>query len=482
MFSEDKLNEAIKSIVSKLSTEIEGIKVEQKVAETVEKVNNSMVGNIVSKSTFVEVDDAVGKARIAFEKLRKISLEKRKAIIANIRKKALEHIEEFSKMAVEETGLGRVEDKKAKNILAITKTPGVEDLESAVITGDHGMTLIEMAPWGVIASITPSTNPTETVINNAISMIAAGNAIVFHPHPSAKNVTNYAIKLVDEAVREVSGIANLVTTVTNPTIESANYLMTHKGIDLLVVTGGPGVVNAAMKSGKKVIAAGPGNPPVVVDETADIKKAASDIVKGSSLDNNIICVDEKEVIAIDKIADSLKKFMLEAGAYEISGEKIDELAKLVLTDKGYPNKKWVGKDANLILEAIGIKPSFDARVIICEVPKNHLFVLEELLMPVLPIVRVKDFDEALEVALMAEGGRKHSGVMHSMNIARLHEMAVALDTAIFTKNAPSTAGLGFGGEGPTTFTIGTTTGDGITTAKTFTRKRNCVLVDYFRIV
>ncbi|PIX34187.1 MAG: aldehyde dehydrogenase EutE, partial [Bacteroidetes bacterium CG_4_8_14_3_um_filter_31_14] len=278
---------------------------EQNVRKLVEEVVKSMnltstnVNNEKKLGVFSNLNNAVDASDVAFKEFSKISLETRKKIITNIRKISMEYNEILSKMAHEETGMGRWEDKVLKNELGINKTPGIEDIVPETFTDDHGLTLVERAPYGVIGAITPSTNPVVTIISNAIGMIAAGNTVVFNPHPSAKKVSASLISLLNTAIIEAGGPLNLISCIDEPTIESAKELMTHKKIAILVVTGGPAVVKTAMNSGKKVIAAGPGNPPVVVDETAIITKAAKDIVDGASFDNNVICICEKEVIVVE---------------------------------------------------------------------------------------------------------------------------------------------------------------------------------------
>ena len=245
----------------------------------------------------------------------------RKKIIANIRILLSKHNEILARMAVEETGLGRVEDKMAKNSLVIEKTPGAEGRQyvpNSAYLGDYGVTFLNGAPYGVIGAVTPSTNPAATIINNSITMLSAGNTVVFNTHPGAKNVSNTAAMLVNKAILEAGCQTPLVFSVKDPTIESSQQLMKHPQVKLLVVTGGPDVVRTALASGKKVIAAGPGNPPVIVDETAEITEAAELIVKGASFENNILCIAEKEVFVVDEVAYELKMQMLKHNAYELS--------------------------------------------------------------------------------------------------------------------------------------------------------------------
>ena len=435
---------------------------------------------------FDDVDEAIMSAKEAQRKLAKMTVQERGRIIRAMRDAAMEHVKYLAELAHDETGFGRVEDKIIKNKLAIEKTPGIEDLSTEAYTGDDGLTLVERAPYGVIGSITPSTNPSSTIINNSIGMVAAGNAVVFNPHPGAKKVSIETIRILNQAIYGVSGIRNLLTTSKNPTIETSRRIMEHEDIRLLVVTGGESVVKVAMKSGKKVIAAGPGNPPCIVDNTANINKAASDIVKGASFDNNILCIAEKEVFVFRDVAKELISLMESNGCYRASLSEIDKLTDIVLVKnkegKYAPNKKYVGKNASHILSKCGIHTTADYKLILAEVPYEHPFVSTEMLMPVLPIVVVDTLDEAIEKAIEAENGCKHTAIMHSENVNNLTKAALALDTTIFVKNAPSYAGLGIEGEGYTTLTIATPTGEGLTSAKNFTRSRRCTLSGSFRII
>ena len=458
---------------------------EEKISEIVESIirNMNMTENRKQLGVFDTMGEALDAVNKAYKQFRNYSVEQREKMITEIRKLILEEAEEMARLGVEETGMGRVTDKIIKHQLVANKTPGTEDLSPRVYTGDDGMTLIEMAPFGVIGSITPSTNPSETVLCNSIGMIAGGNAVVFNPHPNACKVANYAVDLVNRGILAAGGPENLVVSVKKPTHESSNEMMNSPIVRMLVATGGPGVVKALLSSGKKAIGAGAGNPPVIVDDTADIEKAGADIVNGASFDNNLPCIAEKECFAFDNIADELIASMIKAGAYLIKGEQIEELKKVCLIEKDGKyviNKKWVGKDASKFLKAIGIDA--DPKLIICETDEMHPFVQVEMMMPVLAIVRVKNIDEAIDMAVRAEHGNRHSAHIHSKNIDHLTRFARAVETTIFVKNAPSYAGIGAGGEGHTTFTIAGPTGEGLTSARSFTRQRRCVLVDGLHIV
>ncbi len=463
---------------------------EKQISEIIKNVlasaaaENSVVEDARSyKGVFDSMAEALEAVNKAYKQYRSYTVEQREQMIAKIRELTLNEAEEMAKLGVAETGMGRVADKIIKHQLVANKTPGTEDLSPSVMTGDSGLTLIEMAPFGVIGSITPSTNPSETVICNSIGMIAGGNAVVFNPHPNACKTANYAVDLVNRAILEAGGPENLVVSVYKPTMDSSKEMMQSPIVRMLVATGGPGVVRALLSSGKKAIGAGAGNPPVIVDETADIKKAARDIVAGASFDNNLPCIAEKECFAVDSIASELIAGMQEAGAYLIKGEQIDKLVKIALVEKDGKydiNKKWVGKDAGKFLKELGIDS--DARLIICETENLHPFVQVEMMMPILAIVRVPDVDDAIEKAVAAEHGNRHSAHIHSKNIDTLTKFARAVETTIFVKNAPSYAGIGAGGEGYTTFTIAGPTGEGLTAAHSFTRQRRCVMVDGLHIV
>jgi acyl-CoA reductase-like NAD-dependent aldehyde dehydrogenase len=433
------------------------------------------------RGIFDDLEAAARAAAESFERWSDVALEDRGRAIEAMREVTRRHADELSRLAVEETGLGNVKDKIAKNLLCANKTPGIEILHPQAFTGDHGLSLLERAPFGVIGAITPSTNPTETIINNAIGMVAAGNSVIFNVHPSAKKVSARHIQLLNEAIVSAGGPASLVTGLAEPTIESAQNLMKHREVRLIVVTGGPAVVRAAMSSGKRAIAAGPGNPPVVVDETAHLEAAARDIVDGASLDNNIVCIVEKEVFAVAAIADRLKRLLAENGAVEVSGAAVNRLERLVVQE-GHPAREWIGKDAAKIAEAAGIRAPKETRLLIAEVDATHPFVQLELLMPVIGLVRLRDVEDCIAAAVQAEHGFGHTAVMHSTNIDHLHAMAKVINTSIFVKNGPSYAGLGMTGEGYTSFTIASPTGEGLTTALTFTRERRCTLKDHFRIV
>lgn len=432
---------------------------------------------------FETMDEAVEAAWTAQRNYMKCSLATRRKAIQAIRDVLMEkeHMVTICGMAVEETGMGNYEDKLLKHEMAALYTPGVEDLKTDCMTGDDGLTLLELSPFGVIGAITPTTNPSESLINNGISMLAGGNTVVFSPHPKAVKTCHYTLKLINRAIYEATGLVNLMVTTVKPTIESADVMMKHPKINMLCATGGPGVVQAVLQSGKKAIGAGAGNPPALVDETADIEKAAKDIIDGCVFDNNMPCIAEKEVVVVDEVADYLIYNMKKNGAFEIRDrETCDHLASMVYPNDR-PSREFVGKDVHYIGKAAGFEVPPEARCLIMEVPKDHTLAVKELMMPILPIVRVKDVDEGIDVACELENGCRHTATMHSKNVDKLSKMSKRIQTTIFVKNGPSFAGLGYGGEGFPTFTIAGPTGEGLTSARSFVRQRRCVLSGGFEI-
>lgn len=456
MLNEQAVQEIVKEVVAKLNLGTE--------TET-------------GMGIFTDMNEAIAAAKKAQAILHRMSMDQREKIISSIRKKTLENAETLARMAVDETGMGNVGHKILKHRLVAEKTPGTEDITTTAWSGDRGLTLIEMGPFGVIGAITPCTNPSETVICNSIGMIAGGNTVVFNAHPAAIKTSNYAVRMINEACVEAGGPENVACSLVKPTMESSANMMKHKDIQLIAATGGPGVVTAVLSSGKRGIGAGAGNPPALVDETADIRKAAEDIVNGCTFDNNLPCIAEKEVVAVDSIADELMNYMLtEQGCYLASKEEQEKLIATVLTPKGL-NRKCVGRSAKVLLGMIGVEVPDSIRCIIFEGEKEHPLIATELMMPILGIVRAKDFDDAVEKAVWLEHGNRHSAHIHSKNVDNITKYAKAIDTAILVKNGPSYAAIGFGGEGFCTFTIASRTGEGLTSAATFTKRRRCVMSD-----
>ena len=454
--------------------------VEEALASYVPVLNQEQEEDSSQMGIFRELEDAIAAAGITQKRVQAMPLDLREQVIKNIRLRTRENAKLFAELAVKETGMGNTRDKIKKHYLVADKTPGTEDLVTTAWSGDRGLTLVESGPFGVIGAVCPCTNPSETVICNTIGMFAAGNTVVFMAHPAAKEVSNRAVDMVNRASVEAGGPANIAVAVKEPTMEISQRVFRHPDISLLVATGGPGVVSAVLSSGKRAMGAGAGNPPVLVDETANIPKAAKDIVDGCTFDNNLPCFTEKEVIAVDKIADELIYYMKQAGCYQATAHEVKKLIGTVFVQKDGKrtlNRQCVGRSAKALLEKIGVTVGEEVRCIIFEGDKTNPLIWEELMMPVLGIVRVPNVEEGIRAAVELEHGNKHSAHMHSTNIHNLTKFGKAVDTAIFVKNAPSYAGLGFGSEGYTTFSICSRTGEGLTSARSFTKSRRCVMSD-----
>lgn len=433
---------------------------------------------------FETMDAAVEAAHVAQRQYLFCSMEARRRFVDGIREVVLEPaiLERLARMAAEETGMGNAAHKVIKNRLAAEKSPGVEDLTTDARSGDGGLTLVEYSPFGVIGAITPTTNPTETIICNGIGMLAAGNSVVFSVHPRATRVSLMLIKLLNRKLSALGAPENLIVTVQTPSLENTNAMMSHPKVRMLVATGGPGIVRTVMSTGKKAIGAGAGNPPVVVDETADLDKAAQDIVNGAAFDNNLPCIAEKELIVVEQAADNLLAQMQKCGALLVSDpEVIAKLERRVLNENCGPATDCVGKSAVHLLKEVGVTVGDAVKLILIETGRDHPFAVEELMMPILPVIRVPDVDAAIDLAVEMEHGNRHTAMMHSTNVRKLTKMAKLIQTTIFVKNGPSYAGIGVGGEGFNTFTIAGPTGEGLTSAKSFARKRRCVMVEALNI-
>jgi len=438
---------------------------------------------------FTCVDEAVAAASEAFDRLQGCTLADRKRIIDHIRRISIEQSVELGTMEMEETRIGRLEHKIEKLRVLGERTPGVEFLRSEVFSGDHGLAVIEHAPFGVIGAITPVTHSLPTITGNAISMIAGGNTLVVNPHPSGKRVAAEGVRRFNQAIYRDLGIDNIIALIAEPTLETAQAIFKHRGIALICVTGGPAVARAAMNSGKRAIVAGPGNPPVVVDETADLDRAARCIIQGAAYDNNLLCIGEKEVFAVAEIFDALLAAMERAGAVRLNAREVDALTARCITSVGegekkhdVPHKDFLGQDAAVLARGIGKDLPPKTELLFGETDETNPFVSVEQMMPFVPFVRVRDVDEAIEKARFYEHGFRHTAIIHSTNVENMTRMGRALDTTLFIKNGPSMAGLGLGGEGYLSFSIATPTGEGVTTPLTFTRERRCSMIDNLRIL
>jgi aldehyde dehydrogenase len=434
-------------------------------------------------------DEAVAAAREAFELLSRRTVADRKRILGHIRRICIEQRVELGTMEMEETKIGRLAHKIAKLQTVGETVPGVEFLRSEVFSGDHGLAVIEHAPFGVIGAVTPVTHSLPTAACNAISMIASGNTVVFNPHPSGKRIASEGIRRFNEAIFRDMQIDNLMCVITEPTLESAERIFKHRGVNLLCVTGGPGVARAAMQQAKRAIVAGPGNPPVVVDETADLDRAAYSIILGGAYDNNLLCIGEKQAFVVEEVFDRMMAAMERAGAVRLNAREIDGLTKAAIATVGegeqkhdVPVKDFIGKDAAVLARAAGKNVAAEVELLFGETDESNPFIPVEQMMPFVPFVRARNIDHAIEMAVRSEHGFRHTAIIHSNNVTNMTKMGKAVDTTLFVKNGPSVAALGAGGEGYGSYSIAGPTGEGVTTPLTFTRERRCSMVDNLRIL
>ncbi|MEN9573450.1 MAG: hypothetical protein RL514_1305 [Verrucomicrobiota bacterium] len=438
---------------------------------------------------FQDANEACVAAHESFLQLQKGGIAARVKIVEIVKAMAEANAEVWGKIELEETKIGRL-DHKIEKLKIIKLVPGVEWLRPDARSGDHGITLEEYTPFGVVGAVTPSTHSIPTLSGNIVNICAAGNAVVFNPHPSAARCAAVAVRAYNEAIFRETGIENIATIIEKPSMESFNTMCRHEAVRILLVTGGPGVVKAAMQTGKRAICAGPGNPPVYVDDTACMKRAAKAIIQGASYDNNLLCIGEKEIFALDSIADKLMEQMSLNGAVRLNNAQLDALTKAAFTitpgqgggcGHAAVNKDFIGKDPIVLARAAGLSIPAGTQLLFAETGADHPFVVEEQMMPFVPITRVKNLAEGVQRSLEAEHGYKHTSIIHSHDLEALTAMGRALDTTLFIKNGPCMAGLGLGGEGYLSFSIATPTGEGVSNPRTFTRVRRCVLVDNLRI-
>jgi NAD-dependent aldehyde dehydrogenases len=461
------------------------------VAQVLSEVNRTSGAPVTAKSfagrhgIFSCPNEAVQAASDAFEQLQQRTIEERKRIIDHIRRISIDQCVELGTMEMHETKIGRLAHKIEKLKTLGERTPGVEFMRSEVFSGDHGLAVIEHAPFGVIGAITPVTHSLPTITGNAVSMLAAGNTVVVNPHPSGKKVAAEGVRRFNQSIHRDLGIDNLICVIAEPTLESANALFAHRGINMICVTGGPAVARAALKSGKRAVVAGPGNPPVVVDESADLDNAAKCIIRGGAYDNNLLCIAEKEVFVVAKVFDAMLAAMERAGAVRLNTREVETLTKNAIVPVGEgehkhdaPSKDFLGQDAAVLAKGAGKSGVSDkVELLFGETDLGNPFVPVEQMMPFVPFVRCRDVEEAIARAKDAEHGFRHTSIIHSNNVKNMTRMGRVLDTTLFVKNGPCMASLGLGGEGYLSFSIAGPTGEGVTTPLTFTRERRCSLID-----
>lgn len=487
----DALNESlIRDVVAEVLERLENPPSAPSVGEPRRSFAPSGNRRGASDGVFAAASEACEAAHAAYLDLQKKGIESRRKVEEIVKTLCADNAESWGRLELEETKIGRL-DHKIEKLQIIQLVPGVEWLRPSGRSGDHGVTLEEYTPFGVIGAVTPSTHSIPTLAGNVVNIVGAGNAVVFNAHPAASRCAATAVRAFNQAVEQETGIRNLICILEEPTLDSFQEMCAHEAVRLLCVTGGPGVVKAAMQAGKRAVCAGPGNPPVLVDETACMKRAAEAVIQGAAYDNNLLCIGEKEVFVLDKAADSFMAALEKAGACRLRDPQVERLTQAAFSFQqggkgtGEPepsvNKDWIGRDAAVLAEAAGVRLSAGTQLLFAETHAEHPFVMEEQMMPFLPIVRVPSVEAGIEASKAAERQYKHTSMIHSQNVNHMTAMARALDTTLFIKNGPCMAGLGLGGEGYLSYSIATPTGEGVTNPQTFTRVRRCVMVDNLRI-
>ncbi len=437
---------------------------------------------------FPDAESAVSAATKAQREFERRGLEDRRKALACVRRICTEQAEQLGREELEETKIGRLVHKIEKLKVIADRIPGVEFLKTDAFSGENGVALQEYAPFGVIGVITPVTHSLPTLACNVINMLAGGNAIVCNPHPSGAKIACKGVRLFNQAIHAAIGLDNLITIIESPTLESAQAIFDHRDVRMLCVTGGPAVGRAALRSPKRAVVAGPGNPPVVVDETADLDNAARSIIAGAAYDNNLLCIGEKEVFAVAEIFDELMVAMTRYKAVRLNAAQIDALTKAAFVpgpDAKHPlvvNKDLIGQDAAVLAAKAGVQVPADTELVFGETDESHPFVEHEQMMPFVPFVRVPDVNTAIALAKKYEHGFKHTSIIHSRNLETITRMGREMDTTLYIQNGPSMAGLGSGGEGYLSFSIATPTGEGVTTPLTFTRQRRSTTVNGLRVL
>ena len=429
---------------------------------------------------FEDVDQAVKAAAAAQRRVAAMSLQDRERMNTIIRRICHDNAEELARVELAETKIGRA-DHKAVKLRNIRYVLGAEAMRTDASSDASGLCLIEHAPWGVIGMILPATHSVPTMASNAINILASGNTAVFSPHPAGAKVAARAMQMFNREIQRELGVGNVLTMAREATIQNAERIFQHPDVALICATGGPAVAQAAMKSGKRVIAAGPGNPPVVVDETADLDAAAKAIIQGASFDNNLLCIGEKEVFVVASVADAFLESMRRAGAVQLDSRAIEALtnAAFTFTEDGkggrqpHLKRDLIGKDAAVLAEAAGVRVPAGTDLLFGETAEDHAFVQQEQMMPFLPVVRVRNVDAAIQASVRAEHGHRHTAVIHSRNLENATKMARAMNATLFVQNAPCFASLNL--PSYLSHSIATPTGEGVTTPMTFTRQRRIVI-------
>lgn len=385
---------------------------------------------------------AAKKAQLEFSQ---IGQEKVDAVVKAVAEAAASQAEALAALAVEETGFGKVQDKKVKNLLASQKLyDAIKDMKTiGILHEDKVARITEVAvPVGVIAGIVPSTNPTSTVIYKSMIALKAGNAIVFTPHPSARKCIGKTVEMIQNVLHNCGVCPDLVSVMSVPTIEGSGELM--RRADLILATGGPGMVKAAYSSGTPALGVGAGNVPAYIERSADIEDAVTKIMSSKTFDNGTICASEQAIVTESCIADKVRATLIAQGGYFLEGEKLDKVKRIMERGNGSMNPDIVGRDAMYIAKLAGIEVPYGTRLLISDekgVGPKYPFSKEKL-TALLGFYVVEDWHEACElcIKLLENGGIGHSLAIHSRNEDVIREFGLKKPVSRMLVNTPSTQG------------------------------------------
>jgi len=421
-----------------------------------------------------EARSLVRAAKEAQAKFAEYDQERVDAIVKAIAEEAVVQAESLAALAVEETGFGKVQDKKTKNILASEKLiAATRDMKTiGVLNDDKDRKVVEVAvPMGVIAGIIPSTNPTSTTIYKTIISLKSGNAIVFTPHPSAKKCIGQTVEMIRGVLAKCGVCEDMVSVMSVPTLQGSGELM--KVVDLILATGGPGMVKAAYSSGTPALGVGAGNVPAYIERSADIEDAVSKIMASKTFDNGTVCASEQSIVVDRVIADKVKATLIAQGGYFLEGHDLHKVKAVMERGNGSMNPAIVGRDAQYIAGQAGIEIPHGTRVLVSDeegVGPKYPFSKEKLTQ-LLGFYVVEDWKEACEMcfALLENGGVGHSLAIHSHNEDVIREFGMKKPVSRMLVNTPSTHGaVGLSTSLFPSFTLGCGTVGGSSTSDNVT--------------
>jgi acetaldehyde dehydrogenase (acetylating) len=398
-----------------------------------------------------QVRTLIAKAKKAQQEFSKFSQEKVDRVVENMVRASEREAVRLAKMAHEETGFGKWQDKVVKNKFASRVVyNNIKDMKTVgIINDDKDKKVMEVAvPVGVIAGLIPSTNPTSTVMYKSIIALKAGNAIVFSPHPSAKNCIIETVKILNEAAVEAGAPDGIIGAMTILSMEGTNELMKHKDIALILATGGEAMVKAAYSSGNPALGVGPGNGPAFIEKSADIPLAVKRIVDSQTFDNGVICASEQSIVVESCIKDKVIEELKRQNVYFLSREQSEKLGKFILRANGTMNPQIVGKSAQVLAQLAGISIPEYTKVLISEqttVSKKNPYSREKL-TPILAFYCEENWEAACDrcIELLMNEGKGHTLIIHSNNEEIIKKFALTKPVSRILVNTPGALG-GIGG-------------------------------------